>query len=243
MQEMAKVVHKNYEKIVDNIMWLGYEYVLKFNVTLNRYGKYGRENYHKEFMYYRDGEPCINIARTFDYFLSIESLKNSESEKVFIMITQQDLYFLKHALASACKWFTASEYQDLFMKKDGKIFSSMKVDSIKITTVNGYMEFVPSIITYGTNQEQEVGVNIYINSDENSTFLSISKLFALRSFIDSFNMYQSATVLINYLQRPELGTGLYDTGFNSKRKQYPQQTSSSKNQPSFFDKVKATKKE
>ena len=53
MEMMARMVnHNNYEKITDEIMWLNNEWILKFNVILNRYNdKYGRVNYHKEVEY------------------------------------------------------------------------------------------------------------------------------------------------------------------------------------------------
>ena len=52
MEEVIKIVHKNYEKITDDIMWLSNSWMLKFSVILNKYDNNNqKQNYHKEVGY------------------------------------------------------------------------------------------------------------------------------------------------------------------------------------------------
>ena len=88
MNNMVNIVHNNYEKITDDIFWLNQKWVLRFSVRLNKYSdKYGRVNYHKEVMYNRGRDVCINISRSFDYYFTIDSLfkdDNGQKESVYI---------------------------------------------------------------------------------------------------------------------------------------------------------------
>ena len=81
MEEVIKIVHKNYEKITDDIMWLSNSWMLKFSVILNKYDNNNqKQNYHKEVGYYKNNDFCININRSFDYYLLIESVGVNSSE-------------------------------------------------------------------------------------------------------------------------------------------------------------------
>ena len=123
MIEMAKIVHNDYEKISDDLLWFSNNWILKFVVNLNKYNeKFGRQNFHKEISYYKDNYSCININRSFDYYLSIESTKRDDSGyKESVIIRLDDLPILKFRLSKVCEWFTSSENKGLFARKDGKI--------------------------------------------------------------------------------------------------------------------------
>ena len=213
MVEAIKLTHDNYEKITDELMWLSKDWMLKFTVILNRKtDKFGRQNYHKEVGYYKDNNYCVNINRSFDYFLIIESnTKDYNGIKDSVSIRATDMYVLKFKLNAVAEWFTAEHNQGLFAKKDGKIFMPRSVNPIKITGLmfDKYLEFEPSILTL-ENGEQMIGVRMYINSDVNSVFMEISRFLGFKDFIETFNMYQSAQLMLNYLQRPEYGENLYD---------------------------------
>ena len=211
MEEVIKIAHKNYEKITDDLMWLSKNWMLKFTVILNRYtDKYGKQNYHKEVGYYnKDGEYCININRSFDYYVTIDSVGLQDKESV--AIRQTDLYLFKFKLGQVAEWFTGHDNQGLFAKKDGQIIMPRSVNPIRISDLafNSYIEFEPSIMTLNSG-EQFVGIRMYINSDVNSVFMEISRFLAFKDFINTFNMYESAQLMLNYLQRPEYGTNIYN---------------------------------
>lgn len=216
MQEdvtLCKLVHKNYEKITDELMWLSKNWVLKFTVILNKYSdKFGRMNYHKEVGYYKNGDYCININRAYEYYLIIESIeKDNNGNKEAISIGLKDMFIFKHKLQMVSDWFMSSEYKGLFAKKDGRIFMPQRIEPIKITNLpfNKYIEFEPSILNLD-NDDQVVGVRVYMNTDFSSLFMSIDKFIAFKYFIDNFNMHEAALLMINYLQRPEYGSNLFD---------------------------------
>ena len=96
-----------------------------------------------------------------------------------------------------------------------------RITPIRMTglSYNKYIEFEPSILNYDNN-EQDIGIRIYINSDVNSLFMEVSRFLAFKDFIDNFNMYQSAQLMINYLQRPEYGTNIYNINNKSQKRKF-----------------------
>lgn len=226
MREMCTIVHNDYEKISDRIMFLSNDYMLKFNVELNRRSKdKEKENFHKEFGYTLNGEYRININREFNSYLSIESVRRIDSNKVQIKITMNEIFYFKVKLQKAVDWFTTEQFKSLFVKKDDRIIIPVKVDPIIAHVAYGqYIEFEPSTAMY--NNEQIIGVQVYLSSDNISFFMGINTLLSLNYFIDTFNMYQSAQLMLNYLGRPENGTNYIE--FNNK----PVHTG-------FFDRVNA----
>lgn len=209
MVEMVKIVHSNYEKISDIVFWFNSKWVMKFNVTLNKYtDKYGRINFHKEVEYNKQGNTCINITRDYSYFLTIESMqKNENGEKVSILIGFTDFYFFRQNLIKASEWFTSSQNSNIFAMKKNKIFMPRKVEPINIVVGGNVLELEPMVYDL-ENSEQVIGVGIYINK-EDLVFIDVNRFLSLVYFIETFNMLQSAQLMINYLQRPEFGTNLY----------------------------------
>lgn len=230
--EMVKIVHQDYEKISDKCMWLSNEYILKFNVELNKHNdRFGKDNYHKEFGYILNGEYRVNISRDFIYYLSIESIKRSiDGTKIQLRIGINDIYFLKFKLHEVVDWFTSKAHKSLFVKKDGRIIIPFKVDPIRINvSFDNYIEFEPATITL-QNEEQIIGVRVYLNSDSISFFMNVNTLLSFTYFIDTFNMYQSAQLMLNYLGRPDNGTNYTGYEYNYKQKQESK---------SFFSRVNA----
>lgn len=236
MNEMVKIIHNDYEKISDTCMWLSNEFMLKFNVELNKHSdKYGKSNFHKEIGYQVNGEYRVNIIRDFIYYLSIESIhRSAEGNKLQLRITINDIYFLKYKLEEVIQWFINKKYENLFMKKDGRIINTIKVDPIIVNLAfNNYIEFEPSIFSFENSPEQITGVKVYLNSDNISFFMNVNILFGFKYFIDTFNMYQSAQNMLNYLGRPDNGTNY--TGYEQNYKQI-------KESQSFFNRVNAERK-
>lgn len=220
MVDMVNIVHKNYEKISDELMWLSKNWILKFTVVLNKYSdKFGRQNYHKEVGYWKNNEYCININRVFDYYLSIESsTKDDFGNKQSIQIRLTDMYIFVFKLNQVSEWFTAANNSGLFAKKNGKIIMVGGTQPIKVLlSFDNYIEFEPSILNLD-NGDQLIGVRMYLNSDRETLFIDINRFLAFKYFIENFNMYQSAQMMINYLQRPELGTNMFDMGNAPKQK-------------------------
>lgn len=222
-QVICKLVHNNYEKITDDsLFWLSNNCILKFTVILNKYSdKYGRTNYHKEVGYYKEGNYCVNINRSYDYYLLLENIeKDINGQKESVMIGVNDIYAFKYKLQMVAEWFTAVEHKGLFAKKDGRIFMPQSVNPIRVVNLpfNKFIEFEPSILNLD-NGDQMIGVRIYLNNQVNSIFISIDRFLAFKYFIDTFNMHLTAVTMLNYLQTPDRGTNLYDIN-NSPNKKY-----------------------
>lgn len=213
---MVSIIHNNYDKISDICMWLSKDYILKFNVTLNKRTSNNTINYYKEYGYNVNDEFRVNIFRDFNYYLSIEAIKKlSNGRKHMVHIGINDIYFVQYKLKEAVSWFTTEAYKSLFIKNNNQIKISMKIDPIIIKLhYDEYLEIEPAIITYN-NGDQVIGVRIYVSSDYNSFFMDINTLLSFNHFISTFNMYQSAQLMLNYLGRPENGTNY--TQFNNSK--------------------------
>mgnify|MGYP003470099290 CR=1 FL=1 len=239
MNEMVKIAYQDYEKISDICMWLSKEYVLKFNVELNKHTNNNKENFHKEIGYSMNGDFRVNINRSFNYYLSIESVKrSSEGLKLQLRIGVEHIYFLKFKLHEVIKYFTSEEYKSLFVKKDNKIIMTSKVPSVIVNIAfNNYIEFEPVVATFDENN-QSIGIRLFLGSDGVSFFMDVNTLLSFSYFIDTFNMYQSAQLMLNYLGRPENGTNYF--GMNNKNSN--NYVPVSNNTSTFFDRVNAKKK-
>lgn len=213
MVDMVGIVHENYEKITDNIMWLNSNWILKFTVVLNRYHeKYGRMNYHKEIAYRKQGNLSININREFDYYLSIESVKrnNSTNMRDGVNIRNTDIYFLCFKLNEVNKWFTSDEDMAFARNENNRIFIPHKPNSIIVNLSGGkYIEFEPRVKELD-NGDQSIGLMVYISNNSLNFFMSVDMFLSFKYFIENFNMYQSAQLMLNYIGRPAYGTGLVD---------------------------------
>ena len=209
----VKIAHENYEKITDDLLWLSKNWMLKFVVQLNRTtNRFGKVNYHKEVGYYKDNKYCVNINRSFDYYLLFESSKDSRGEKESIMIRNTDIYLFKYKLQLVYDWFTAEKHQGLFAKKDGKIIMTSRVEPIKMVNLplNKYIDFDTSIYQSANGKDQLIGVRMYMNNDNKSFFMEINRFLGFKYFIDTFNMHECALLMINYLQRPMYGTNMFN---------------------------------
>lgn len=234
MKEMVQISHNDYEKVSDTVLWLSNEYVLKFNVELNRHNdKKGKINFHSEYGYTMNGEYRVNIMRTFSYYLSIESVRRDmDGYKAQVRIGPENIYFLKYKLHEVVLWFTSKNHSSLFVKKDGKIIILEKIPPISVHVQYGqYLEFEPAVQIINNN-EQVIGIRIYLNSDGVSFFISANTVLSLCYCIDTFNMYQSAQLMLNYLGRPENGTNY--AGYDSAQSSY--------NKKGFFERVNAENK-
>ena len=197
-----------YEKITDEIMIIANRVDLRMNVNLASYINNKRIEYHREVEYYsqKAHKNLINIKRNFDYYLTIEHLVN----KNYIRIGLTDITKLKRALNESYKFFTEPKYKNLYVKKDGELILYMNPDPILITglSMDNYLKFEPCIYT-NFRGESERGLRMYLSSEEAFCDISLNKLEAFIYIIESINLYESAQLLLNYIQRPEFGYNLY----------------------------------
>jgi hypothetical protein len=234
MREMVSIVHNKYRRITDVVLRLDYPLVLKFSVDLfrirpanNGTGGVEKPNYYAEYEYSSDGERKITVMRMFGYFLEIAPSKSKSSSgrnsnNLSAIITPDVLYYVKRRITEVLnKWFIGDSANETFGMRNGNYVVRSSIDPIKVATAyNTYIEFEPCI-GQDRRGEQILGVRMYINSDDNSYFVSAGNLFMLYDFLSTFNMYIAAQNMLSYMGKPRYGTNHSDLGTtNTKPKSF-----------------------
>lgn len=228
MIEFNEGDHDKIDRISDEIYALSSNVVLKFNVSLSKISGGKRYYFHKEFEYgsssYQESN-LITIKRSFDYYLSFESTKtNDNGSRLFTRIGIQEFLSLSDALKEVLKWYTDVKYDKLYAIDRGKLVLTSPSPSYIIPELpmKKYIEFRPTIINKGmAKADDEMGVAIDFGDDD-TVDLTFDKFMGLYYLITSFNMYQSALLLINYIGHPEIGTNRVVMENSSRRKPLPQ---------------------
>lgn len=216
--EPGEFLHEQYDKISDDVIYVGDNGILRMNVKLNKKTANGMKTpVHTEFLYLdRNQDPLVTIRRSFQYYLSLETLSNG-NYKESIMITQSDFPFVKSMFSSASKWFTEPEFAKLFAMKDKKVVLAMHPEPLAYTVraMSKYITMEPQarVSIDGTTDRT---VCICMNSRDLITYIKPEDLIGISSFLSTFNMFQSAQGMVNYLGRPEQGHNLIDLSGNKE---------------------------
>ena len=211
-------INTDYEKISDDLCYLGSNIIVKFNVGLAKKNEEGkRSTFHREYEYemskYIDKKSLVSIKRQFDYYLSIENLKVVDGEKEFIYIGIQDYMNFKQKVLESLKWFNDSEFENLFAKKDDKIIMLGKAEPIDISFSRGSNKSIrlePVVVNYENNSL--TGVRLYLCSLHNYVDIDIDRYMGFVYLISNLNMFQSAQIMLNYIGRPADGTNRFSFG-------------------------------
>lgn len=208
------IEQQQYDKISDDLYFLGKNVVLKFNVNLSRPNQENQRNhYHKEYQYnskYIDTSSVITIRRSFDFYLSIENLTRDDfGNKEYIRIGVPEIMSLRYYIEAVTRWFTDSKYESLYAKKNGRLIMLGRVENIRISNLplDRYLEF-EAMVCETPDGDMYPGVRIYLSSKTNYADMSIDRLMGFYYLISTINMYESAQLMLNYLQRPEYGTNM-----------------------------------
>lgn len=241
----------DFDKLSDDLMLLGFNTILRFNVILSKQVQDNkRYHYHHEYVYdtnkYADTKSLITLRRQFDFYISIENIKNNESGyKEFIQIRARDIIYVRDQLNYVCNWFRNEEFNIFAYNKEKKLIILGEPEPVYILnlSMDKFIKITPSIIKY--NSMEKIGVRLYLSSDNVYVDIDIDRYMEFVYFMNSINMYQSAQLLINYLQRPDFGTNSYK--FDKYPTEYvedgyiteaPKRKIENKNrQRSFFDKM------
>lgn len=205
------------DKISDDVFAIGPNIILKFNVSLSKISGGKRYHFHKEYEYPSKAVPdmptMVTVKRSFDYYLSIESMqKDQNGNKVFIRIGPSEYMIFKKGLEEAIAWFTDKRYEKLFAYDKGKLILMPPIPGFNIPNLpmQKYIEFLPIIIDRGmANADKEPGVRIILSDPGVYVDINLDRLMGLYYIISCFNMYQAALSIVNYIQRPDFGTNRY----------------------------------
>lgn len=252
---MIDPIQKLYEKLTDDLQIIGYNTILRFSVTLARKQKDGtRFHYHQEYKYttnkYIDTNKVITLRRSFDYFLSIENIRANENGiKEFIMIRIQDIKHVIYKLNQVAQWFMSDKYKNLFVLDNNRlrILKGNEPDPIVIEKLaqDKFLILKPVVISFENNDMP--GVRMYLSSKDNYTDITIDNFMGMLYLIENINMYESAALLLNYIQRPELGSAIKEFNSYNDIPEQPEdgivetkihrKVGGNKIQKSFFDKM------
>lgn len=201
-----------YEKISDDVISMGRNAVLKFNVNLARYpvNKGDRYFYYKEYAYpNKNGSQSVTIKRTYDYYLTIENYsKQNDAEKAYIRINVGEFILLQRAIDICISWFTDRKYERLFVRSNKGLTMTSPIPSHKIhgLSMNKWIYFEPFIIDRFNSQEP--GVRMTLSDDSNVSDITIENLMGIQHVLNGFNMFMAAQNMLASLT-PPIGTNRY----------------------------------
>lgn len=202
----------DYNKITDVVMHVTNNCLLKFSVLLNKKDKRTNnlDNFHKEYKYYSrtNHKDQYTISRDFEYYLSLDNIypdENGYKESIIIGICE--ITMMQFLINAAVDWFSKPEFSNMYANKDGKLVIVQSVSPKKAIFRTKYIEIEP-IVYIDTSNVYDLGVRMYLNSETNYVEMPLSRLLGLQYIINRFDLYQAAVALINYIERPELGTNL-----------------------------------
>lgn len=113
-----------YNKIVDPIIYLGSNGVIRMNLTLySNSEKYGRRYYYSEVGYTSsNGYESVKISRDFDSYLSIENLKPINGKKAFIIIRSGDLERMRLFVGPKLEYWAIHSNELFEVRSNGKLY-------------------------------------------------------------------------------------------------------------------------
>ena len=242
------VLHEQYEKLVDDIYYLGNNVILRMNVTLAKKSEDGRRYYyHNEFMYksnkYIDINELITLRRSFEYFLTLENIKYINGEKESIMIRVQDIINIRYNLNIVYQWFISKKYKNLFAYSKGNLIMLERVEPVIISglALDKKIIIEPTIIQYDNDVYE--GVRLFLNSNTNYIDIKVDRFMGFYYIINTIDMYQSAQLLLNYNGRPDFGNNIisfnneYYDEYGSVEVKQDRQIANKLRKKSFFEKI------
>jgi hypothetical protein len=164
-------------------------------------------------MYYSKpaGSNVITIRRDFRYFLSIDSIRITDSipNRISILIGVDDIIGFRMLLTGALEWYHNPNYAGLYISKDGSIRITKQVEPIRYVLANGkdFIMLEPMVYVSHFNDE-EPGIRMYLSSEDTYIGIPITRFRGLVYVVNTIDMYSLACIMVNYLQRPEYGTNV-----------------------------------
>lgn len=206
---MQIIEYQDYDKISDDMFYLGNNIIMKFNVLLSRKASAtdnSRRFFHSEYRYrskYNDTDSGVSIKRSFSYYISFDVGSNWENS---VMIRVQDILLLRQALDEVSQWMS----KGVFTIVDNKL-SVMRTKTVKVTGLpeNKYIWIDPVILDY--NGKQSPGVRMTFSDPSTYADIGIDTLFGLKYLVDTADMFGYAQSALNYISRPpEYGFNMID---------------------------------
>ena len=199
------IEYLDYDKISDDLCWLGNKCIVRMVVKLSNKNKDGdRNHFHREYKYQSNynRKELITIRRSFDYYISIDNLESKDS----IIITVRDILLLRMQMAEAFKWF----YDKTFAMKNNKMIILEKKKPVVVDSLLGgkYLMFEP-IVYIDWEEKQSKGIRITLGNPDAFTDVPVNVFAGFMYLMNSIDMYTAAQNMINYIGHPDFGTNLF----------------------------------
>ncbi len=229
------MTYLDYDKISDDLCWLGNSVIVRMNVKLSRKKDNKRYHFHKEFGYSTqliDYPQLYTIRRSFDYYISLEHLQSKEN----VMITIRDMFLIRMKVTEVYGWFSDNTFA---IKKKKLIILNRKKCIIDSLVCKKTLIFEPIVIE-NEDGVQQPGIRMTMGSPDVYTEFNSSVLSGFLYIISQIDMYNAAQNLINYIGHPEFGTNLYTfetPEIMPEPKNVIKDRKIPKKKTSFFDKI------
>lgn len=184
----------DYEKITDDVYYLGGGIYLRLNVILAKKTKDGnRRHFVSNYKYaskYVDKGKVITMRRSFDYYLTLDNKFDSTHN---VMIRVQNMILFKSKIKEATKWFSDSNVFGI--RKNRLVILKRETISITDLPAGKFIKLEPVVIDYDDNT-QKPGIRVTLSDSNVFSDMSIENFYGLVYLVDTFNMYQSSQLLV-----------------------------------------------
>lgn len=239
-----------YTKIQDPLLYLGnhrnkalISVVLNAANTIQDNTKY----YYREIMYFSSklNMNTIKIRRDYNAYLSLENVKPIDNYIEYIVIQAKDLELLRLHLIPYLESIIQNYNEIYYVDSNDKLNITDKVAPYLIGIGDKEIKFEPGMCQQYNGDEYQPGVEMYLNSDINMVSLDFNQVYGLLYLIRTFDLYGYANTMLNFLQRPPVGTNRHimtSSGISPEPQLIPYQEPiekrvvQKKRQKSYFDK-------
>lgn len=204
----------NYDKISDNLLWLGYtgnrESVnLKFVVDLVKQDQYGNErHFHSESKFFskKFNRNSQSINRSYSCYFVI----NSGFENLGCVLRPSDIQILNMLIDNnIMKWFIGDTR---IFKMDNNIMRVVgEYNPVTLPlSERSYLRFSPIIINYEESNSFKEGIRLEINSKDVCCDITLDKFMDFVYIIKNTDMITLAATMINYVKIPPYNVNIYN---------------------------------
>lgn len=198
------VQYDKLDKMSADMYTLGFNTVIRLNVSLAKMVQDKRQSFYREYEYpskYPGVSSAISTQMNLDYYFSIETIAKeySHGAKIYIQIRPEHYDAFYYAISTAIDWFTNSvKYPNLFARKGNEIFITSPIPKVMVQQLpqNKYLEIIPHVIDRGYSiNDKEFGVRMFLGTNLVYVDMTLNKLKGLQHAI-SGNMFQMALTLL-----------------------------------------------
>lgn len=209
-----------YHRLVDDLMLLGNNAILRMNALLysNTKGPNNRRDYYYRETQYVDKNGLLvrKINRSIDCFLSIENLKAVGHDKEYIVIRGRDLELMRIFLLPKLESIVQN-FGNVFQVRGGHLYVNEKIKPIEVEVGSRekILWFKPGAHKL-YNDEVVPAMELYLNSPNNISVMNFQSVYGLMYIIRTFQIHTYAANMLTYFGHPPIGLNLYDMSLNQE---------------------------